>query len=281
MALVDLDEIGAIRGPITVVDSTFATPIGQRPLDHGVDLVLHSATKGIAGHNDATLGVVAGLEGPPRLDLGVLGAARRVRVAVRRAERAAGHPHAAACASRGRARPRCGWRAGSRRIPRSRRCAIPGLDSHPQRELAKRQMTSGGSMFAVELARRPRRRAPVRRRRAARAARVVARRPRDARDPSRVDDARRAHARRSAPIAASPTASSACRSASSTPTTCSPTSRKPSPRSADRPAAAVRRGARRGVRRRVSRGRPRPRRRCCPRRRGTPRSCGAGSGCAR
>ena len=58
--LVDLDELGAIAGPITVVDSTFATPLAQRPLDHGVDLVVHSATKAIAGHNDATIGVVAG-----------------------------------------------------------------------------------------------------------------------------------------------------------------------------------------------------------------------------
>ena len=59
-ALNDLDEIGAITGPFTVVDSTFATPLGQSPLAHGVDLVLHSATKGISGHNDVTLGVVAG-----------------------------------------------------------------------------------------------------------------------------------------------------------------------------------------------------------------------------
>jgi cystathionine beta-lyase/cystathionine gamma-synthase len=42
------------------VDSTFATPLGQRPLEFGVDLVVHSATKAMAGHNDATLGVVAG-----------------------------------------------------------------------------------------------------------------------------------------------------------------------------------------------------------------------------
>lgn len=60
MDLVDLDRLGAIAGPVTVVDSTFATPLGQRPLDHGVDLVLHSATKALAGHNDATLGVIAG-----------------------------------------------------------------------------------------------------------------------------------------------------------------------------------------------------------------------------
>ena len=58
--LVDLAELGAIRGPMTVVDSTFATPLLQQPLAYGVDLVMHSATKAIAGHNDATLGVVAG-----------------------------------------------------------------------------------------------------------------------------------------------------------------------------------------------------------------------------
>ena len=58
--LVDLDRLGAIAGPMKVVDSTFATPLGQRPLDHGVDLVVHSATKAIGGHNDVSLGVVAG-----------------------------------------------------------------------------------------------------------------------------------------------------------------------------------------------------------------------------
>ena len=47
--LVDLADLGAITGPFTVIDSTFATPLGQRPIRFGVDLVLHSATKGIAG----------------------------------------------------------------------------------------------------------------------------------------------------------------------------------------------------------------------------------------
>src|SRR5205823_8029787 len=60
LALTDLAELGAIEGPFTVVDSTFATPVLQQPLSFGVDVVLHSATKGIAGHNDATLGVIAG-----------------------------------------------------------------------------------------------------------------------------------------------------------------------------------------------------------------------------
>ena len=58
--LVDLDELGAINGPFTVVDSTFATPLGQQPLATASTSSLHSATKGIAGHNDATLGVIAG-----------------------------------------------------------------------------------------------------------------------------------------------------------------------------------------------------------------------------
>ncbi|MSZ05376.1 MAG: aminotransferase class I/II-fold pyridoxal phosphate-dependent enzyme, partial [Actinobacteria bacterium] len=60
LALADLEELGSLRGPFTVVDSTFATPMIQRPLEFGVSLVLHSATKAIAGHNDATLGVIAG-----------------------------------------------------------------------------------------------------------------------------------------------------------------------------------------------------------------------------
>src|SRR4029079_15755820 len=58
--LVDLDALASIPGPLKVVDSTFATPLGQRPLHHRIDLVIHSATKAIAGHNDATLAVVAG-----------------------------------------------------------------------------------------------------------------------------------------------------------------------------------------------------------------------------
>lgn len=58
--LVDLAALGSIRGTVTAVDSTLATPRSQRPLEHGIDLVVHSATKALAGHNDATLGVIAG-----------------------------------------------------------------------------------------------------------------------------------------------------------------------------------------------------------------------------
>jgi cystathionine beta-lyase/cystathionine gamma-synthase len=151
LALTDLAELGAIEGPFTLVDSTFATPILQQPLSFGVDLVLHSATKGISGHNDATLGVVAGerdlvdaiwaysvlhgacaspfdatngLRGIRTLPVRI---ARQSETAQRLAEHLEGHPAVA-------------------------RALYPGLASHPQHDLAKRQMTMGGSIIAIDLA---------------------------------------------------------------------------------------------------------------------------------
>ena len=126
LSLVDLDAVAAIKGPIKVVDSTFATPVLQRPLDHGVDLVLHSATKGLGGHNDALLGVIAGER---ELIDAVWALARgdgRAGVAVRRLERHPRHPHAAgarAPAVRHRAAAR---RASSKRTTRWRRCRTRG-----------------------------------------------------------------------------------------------------------------------------------------------------------
>ncbi|WP_017537125.1 trans-sulfuration enzyme family protein [Nocardiopsis halophila] len=63
-------------GALLVVDSTFASPAVCRPLEHGADLVLHSATKYIGGHSDATGGAAVGFAGPiarvraARIDLG-------------------------------------------------------------------------------------------------------------------------------------------------------------------------------------------------------------------
>jgi cystathionine beta-lyase/cystathionine gamma-synthase len=150
LSIVDLDELGAIRGPFTVVDSTFATPAAQQPLAHGISLVVHSATKGIGGHNDATLGVVAGekdlidgiwsygvLHGATASPYDALNALRGLRTlpvrlarqsdtAQRLAEHLVGHP-------------------------RVSRVNYPGLACHPQHELATRQMRSFGSMLSIEL----------------------------------------------------------------------------------------------------------------------------------
>jgi len=63
LRLVDIAAVSAIaraRGLLTIVDNTFATPVLQRPLEHGADLVLHSATKYLGGHGDLLAGAVLG-----------------------------------------------------------------------------------------------------------------------------------------------------------------------------------------------------------------------------
>lgn len=149
--LVDLSELGAIKGPVTVVDSTFATPVAQRPLEHGVDLVVHSATKGLAGHNDATLGVVAGsdelmawlwqaavLFGASASPFDAMNALRGIRTLVVRT--AAQSESALALATVLEDHPAV---TGVR---------YPGLPSHPQHDLAKRQMDCFGGLLCFEVA---------------------------------------------------------------------------------------------------------------------------------
>ena len=151
LSLTDIEAVSALPGPFTVVDSTFATPVLQQPLARGADLVLHAATKGLAGHNDALLGVVAGsrdlidaiwgwhvVQGGQASPFDAWNGLRGIRtlgVRVRRqcasaqalAEHLEGHEAVAAV-------------------------SYPGLDSHPQRDLARRQMSAGGTLLAVELA---------------------------------------------------------------------------------------------------------------------------------
>ena len=150
LELVDLDELGSLRGPITVGDSTFATPLGQQPLAHGVHLSLHSATKGIAGLNDATLGVIAGeqdlidaiwaysvLHGSTPSPYDALNAIRGIRtLAVRTTHQAAS-----------------ALRIAEVLVEEPAVAAVhyPGLVSHPQFDLAKRQMRHGGTVLAIEL----------------------------------------------------------------------------------------------------------------------------------
>jgi cystathionine beta-lyase/cystathionine gamma-synthase len=148
--LVDLDELGAIAGPMTVVDSTFATPLIQRPLDHGVDLVVHSATKAIAGHNDATLGVVAGdaelvdwlysfavLQGANASPFDAMNGIRGLRTLGVRLERQSSNAGALARFLEGH--------------PLVTEVRWPGLESHPQFELAQRQMALPGGLLTFDL----------------------------------------------------------------------------------------------------------------------------------
>jgi cystathionine gamma-synthase len=134
------------RGSALLVDNTFATPVLQNPLLLGADLVLHSATKYLAGHSDVTAGLVAGT---------------RERLApVRRAARIAGgilDPHAAFLVGRGmktlvlRVERQSATATRLAELlaahPAVARVAYPGADP-----VARRQMRAGGGMLAFELA---------------------------------------------------------------------------------------------------------------------------------
>ena len=154
MNLVDLGAVGDLtqaHGYLFVVDNTFATPYFQRPLEHGADLVLHSTTKYLNGHSD----MVGGLLVTSRDDL-----AERIGF-IQNA--AGGVPGPMDCwlALRGlktlplrmrqhdeNGRRVAQWLAGRKDIPK---VYYPGLPSHPQHELACRQMTGFGGMISLDL----------------------------------------------------------------------------------------------------------------------------------
>ena len=148
--IVDLAALGTIKGPYTMVDSTLATPLGQQPCTHGVSLTMHSATKGIAGHNDATLGVVAGekdlintiwayavLHGATASPFDALNGVRGIRSLGARLRQQSET-----------AQQLAEWLSAH---PAIKRVNYPGLTSHPQHELAKRQMRNFGSLMSIEL----------------------------------------------------------------------------------------------------------------------------------
>jgi len=61
LTIIDLEEISKIcksRNILTVIDNTFASPINQNPIDFGIDIVLHSATKYLGGHSDIAAGAI-------------------------------------------------------------------------------------------------------------------------------------------------------------------------------------------------------------------------------
>jgi cystathionine beta-lyase/cystathionine gamma-synthase len=151
LELADLDELGSIKGPFTIVDSTFATPLGQQPLAHGVDISLHSATKGIAGHNDATLGVISGdadllgeiwaysvLHGATPSPFDALNALRGLRtMGVRtRQQNDTARSLAITLADH----------------PEVRAVHYPGLSEHPQHALATKQLRQYGTVLSFEVA---------------------------------------------------------------------------------------------------------------------------------
>lgn len=137
-------EIARTHNLLTVADNTFATPYNQRPLELGIDLVLHSATKYLAGHSDVVAGVIAGREShiaelwPNHVMLG-----------------AVLHPFEAWLLERGLKTFDMRMERHNRNAqavaeflaqhPAVREVYYPGLPSHRQHNLARRQMPGGYS----------------------------------------------------------------------------------------------------------------------------------------
>jgi len=153
LKIVDLRKVSALakqHGLITAIDSTFATPINQRPFEFGIDLVMHSGTKYFAGHSDLICGVVAG-----RKDLIETIHATRTTLGGNM------DPHAAWLLLRGiktlavrvqrqneSALRVAEYLAQNRKV---KRVYYPFAEGHPQRALAMEMMQGGGGVLTFEI----------------------------------------------------------------------------------------------------------------------------------
>jgi cystathionine gamma-synthase len=150
MDLENLTQVARKHGIVTAIDSTFATPINMRPLEHGLDLVIHSVTKYLAGHNDLLAGVVVG----SRESLAKIQETRGVLGGV-------SSPQDVYLLLRGlktldlrvRRQNENGMRIAQylERHPAIERVYYPGLPSHPDYEVARRQMTGFGGVVSFEV----------------------------------------------------------------------------------------------------------------------------------
>jgi cystathionine gamma-synthase len=154
MKVVDLARLAASAhgvGGVVVVDNTFATPVNQKPLELGADLVIHSATKFLGGHADALGGVVCGR--------------RELVETIYRYREIVGptlHPEAAYLLLRGmktlhlRVRQQNQSALEIARFLKSHarveRVFYPGLEDDPGHEIAKKQMSGFGGVLSFQLA---------------------------------------------------------------------------------------------------------------------------------
>ncbi|MFC0254266.1 trans-sulfuration enzyme family protein [Massilia consociata] len=159
LKLADLAAIAQLcraRGIVTVCDNTFASPVNQRPLELGFDIVVHSTTKYMNGHSDVIGGVavvgkeerhaalgeqlgfiqnaVGAIQGPFDSFLVLRG----IKTLALRVERSSANALALAQ-----------W---LEREPKVRKVFYPGLESHPQHALARRQMSAFGGIVSIDLA---------------------------------------------------------------------------------------------------------------------------------
>lgn len=151
--IVDLSlaaEVSKTAGLFSVVDNTFASPVLQQPIAHGIDAVMHSATKYLGGHSDLTAGAVVGRKE-------FIDRVRQTSVMIG----ATLDPAAAYLLSRGmktldvRVRRSCDnallLASALRQHPKVARVYYPGLEDDPDHALAKHQMKAFGGVVAIDL----------------------------------------------------------------------------------------------------------------------------------
>ncbi len=149
--LCQVAELGKRYRAMTLLDTTFATPVNLRPLEFGIDFVMHSATKYFGGHNDVLAGVIAGGSG-------------RIK-ALKDARGILGNvidPHQAFLVERGLktlAVRVCHQNGAAQKVarfleshPKIDRVYYPGLESHPDHEIACSQMSGFGGVVSFEVA---------------------------------------------------------------------------------------------------------------------------------
>ncbi len=158
LQIIDLETVSRIAGKkriFTIIDSTFATPINQGPLHFGINAVIHSATKYLGGHSDLIGGVISGS------DDFISAAVETMKLLGGCAD-----PHQAFLIDRGlktldvrmkrhndSAMQIARFLETDKRITR---VIYPGLESHPQHQVAKAQMVGFGGMVSFDLASEPR-----------------------------------------------------------------------------------------------------------------------------
>jgi cystathionine gamma-synthase len=153
LRVLDVERLADLAGPrgiTTVLDTTFATPINLRPLEFGIDLAIHSASKYLGGHNDLLAGVVAGSQEK----LADIQAARGVLGGI-------ANPQDAYLLIRGlktldlrvKQQNLSGLRIARYLAshPSVRRVYYPGLESHPDHTVAVRQMSGFGGVVSFEI----------------------------------------------------------------------------------------------------------------------------------
>jgi methionine-gamma-lyase len=155
LRVIDIAAVAAIAreiGAFTIVDNTFATPALQRPIEHGADLVVHSATKYLGGHGDLIAGLVTGsatlvsrirLHGLRYLTGATLSpwSAFLIQRGLKTlALRMAQHSRSALAVAE--------LLSGHRAVAAVH---YPGLPNFPQATVVKRQMSAGGGLVSFEL----------------------------------------------------------------------------------------------------------------------------------